>query len=113
VCVCVYRLRVFENEVLKIFGPKSEEVTGGWRKLHNEELHNLYSSPNIFLLQGRRLYLFDFSGSRFQICICTSLYKSSCIMSPFWFVCILIDLCLFHTSFLIFHSLNVMICFFL
>jgi hypothetical protein len=38
---------VFENRVLKrIFGPKRDEVTGGWRKLHNEELHNLYSSPH-------------------------------------------------------------------
>jgi hypothetical protein len=43
-----HRLRVFENRVLRrIFGPKRDEVTGGWRKLHNEELHNLYSSPNI------------------------------------------------------------------
>jgi hypothetical protein len=33
-----HRLRVFENRVLKIFGPKRDEVTGGWRKLHNEEL---------------------------------------------------------------------------
>jgi hypothetical protein len=43
-----YILRVFENRVLRrIFGPKRDEVTGGWRKLHNEGLHNLYSSPNI------------------------------------------------------------------
>jgi hypothetical protein len=42
------RLRVFENRVLRrIFGPKKAEVTGGWRKLHNEELHNLYSPPDI------------------------------------------------------------------
>jgi hypothetical protein len=41
------RLRVFENGVLRIFGPKRDEVTGEWRKLHNEELNNLYSSPNI------------------------------------------------------------------
>jgi hypothetical protein len=42
------RLRVFENWVLRrIFGPKREEVTGEWRKLHNEELNDLYSSPNI------------------------------------------------------------------
>jgi hypothetical protein len=41
-------LRVFENRALRrIFGPNRDEVTGGWRKLHNEELHNLYSSPNI------------------------------------------------------------------
>jgi hypothetical protein len=42
------RLRVFENRVLRrIFGPKRDEVTGEWRKLQNEELHILYSSPNI------------------------------------------------------------------
>jgi hypothetical protein len=43
-----HRLRVFENRVLRrIFGPKREEVRGDWRKLHNEELHNVYSSPSI------------------------------------------------------------------
>jgi hypothetical protein len=43
-----HRLRAFENRALRrIFGPKIDEVTGDWRKLHNEELHNLYSSPNI------------------------------------------------------------------
>jgi hypothetical protein len=36
-----HRLRVFENRVMRIFGPKRDEVIGGWRKLHNEELHNL------------------------------------------------------------------------
>jgi hypothetical protein len=37
-----------ENRVLKrIFGPKREEVAGGWRRLHNEELHNLYTSPSV------------------------------------------------------------------
>jgi len=42
------RLRVFVNRVLRrIFGPKRDEVTGEWRKLHNEELNDLYSSPNI------------------------------------------------------------------
>jgi hypothetical protein len=44
----VRRLRVFENTVLRrIFGPKRDEVMGEWSKLHNEELHNLYSSPDI------------------------------------------------------------------
>ena len=43
-----HRLRVFENKVLrKIFGGKRDEITGEWRKLHNTELHALYSSPNI------------------------------------------------------------------
>jgi hypothetical protein len=42
-----HRLRVFENRMLRrIFGPKSDEVTGGWRKLHNEKLHNLCSFPS-------------------------------------------------------------------
>jgi hypothetical protein len=43
-----HRLRVFENRVLRrIFGLKRDEVTGDWRKLRNEELHNLYSSPSM------------------------------------------------------------------
>jgi hypothetical protein len=43
-----HRLRLFENRVLRgIFGPKRDEVTGGWRKLHNNELHDLYSSASI------------------------------------------------------------------
>jgi hypothetical protein len=41
-----HRLRVFEKRVLRIFGPKREE-DGSWRKLHKDELHNLYPSPNI------------------------------------------------------------------
>jgi hypothetical protein len=42
------RLRVFENRALRrIFGPKRDEVTGEWRRLHNKELYALYSSPNI------------------------------------------------------------------
>jgi hypothetical protein len=52
-----YRLRVFENrELRRIFGPKRDEVTGGWRKLHSEELHNLYSSPSIIrMINSRRM----------------------------------------------------------
>jgi hypothetical protein len=52
-----HRLRLFENRVLKrIFGPTRDEVTGEWRKLHNEELHNLYSSPDIIRqVKSRRM----------------------------------------------------------
>ncbi|KAJ4450771.1 hypothetical protein ANN_02201 [Periplaneta americana] len=52
-----HRLRVFENKVLKkIFGAKRDEVTGEWRKLHNAELHALYSSPDIIRnIKSRRL----------------------------------------------------------
>jgi hypothetical protein len=51
-----HRLRVFENWVLRrIFGPKRDEVTRDWRKLHNEELLNLYSSPNIFRMLKSRM----------------------------------------------------------
>jgi hypothetical protein len=48
---------MFENRVLRrIFGPKRVEVTGGWRKLFNEDLHNLYSSPRIIrMIKSRRL----------------------------------------------------------
>jgi hypothetical protein len=50
------RLSVFENWVLRIFGPKRDEVTGEWRKLHNEELHDLYCSPNILrVIKTRRM----------------------------------------------------------
>ena len=52
------RLRVFENRVLRrIFGPKRDEVTGEWRKLHNEELNDLYFSPNIFRVIKSRLMI--------------------------------------------------------
>ena len=51
------RLRVFENRVLRrVFGPKRDEVTGEWRKLHNEELKDLYSLPNIVrVVKSRRM----------------------------------------------------------
>jgi hypothetical protein len=50
---------MLENRVLRrIFGPKRDEVTGGWRKIHNEELHNLYSSPSIIrMIKSRRMRL--------------------------------------------------------
>jgi hypothetical protein len=51
------RLRVFENRVLRrIFGPKSDEMTGEWRKLHNEELHEKDYSPTIVrVIKSRRM----------------------------------------------------------
>jgi hypothetical protein len=51
------RLRVFKNRVLRrIFGPKRDEATGEWRTLHNEELNDLYSSPNIIrVIKSRRM----------------------------------------------------------
>ena len=51
------KLRVFENRVLRrIFGPRRDEVTGKWRRLHNEELNDLYCSPNIVrVIKSRRM----------------------------------------------------------
>jgi len=51
------KLRVFENRVLRrIFGPRRDEVTGEWRRLHNEELNDLYSSRNIVrVIKSRRM----------------------------------------------------------
>jgi hypothetical protein len=52
-----HKLRVFENRVLRrMFEPKRDKVTGGWRKLHIEELHNLYPSPTIIrIIKSRRM----------------------------------------------------------
>jgi hypothetical protein len=51
------RLKVFENRVMRrIFGPRRDEVTGEWRKLHNEELNDLCTSPNIFrVIKSRKI----------------------------------------------------------
>jgi hypothetical protein len=53
-----HRLRVFENRVLRrILGPKRDEVMGEWTKLHNEELHDLYSSPSIIrMIKSRGMW---------------------------------------------------------
>jgi hypothetical protein len=51
-----HRLRVFENRALKVFGLKRDEVTGGWRKLHKEKLHDLYSWPRIItIIKSKRM----------------------------------------------------------
>jgi hypothetical protein len=54
-----HRLRVFKNKVLRrIFGPKRDELTRDWRKLHNEELFDMYSSPSIIrIIKSRRMRL--------------------------------------------------------
>ena len=50
------RVRVFENRVLRIFGPKRNEVTRGWRKLHYEKLNYVYSSPNtVWVIKSRKV----------------------------------------------------------
>jgi hypothetical protein len=59
--ICTYQMHLtFITQafirVLRLFGPKRDEETGGWRKLHNEELHNLYSSPSIIrIIKSRRM----------------------------------------------------------
>jgi hypothetical protein len=53
----LHKQRAFENRVLRrIFGPKRDGVIGGWRKLHNKELHDLYSSPSIIrIIKSRKI----------------------------------------------------------
>jgi hypothetical protein len=49
-------LKVFENRVLRVYRPKRDEITGEWRKLHNDELHHLYPSPTIVrVIKSRRM----------------------------------------------------------
>jgi hypothetical protein len=71
-----HRLKVFDNRVLRrMFGPKRDEVIGGWRKLHNEELHNLYSSPNIIRIiksrgeMGRACNMYGKKRSAYRVLV--------------------------------------------
>jgi hypothetical protein len=73
-----HRLRVFENKVLgRLFGTKRAEVTGDWRKLHNEELHNLYSSSSIIRMIRRM---------RWTTCS-TNGVEEECIYVDYWWEC--------------------------
>jgi hypothetical protein len=69
------RLRVFENKVLRtMFGPKRDEVTGEWRRLHNKELYALYSSPNIIqVIKSRRM---RWTGHVARMGECRSAYRA-------------------------------------
>jgi hypothetical protein len=64
-------LRVFENKVLRrIFGPKRDEVMGEWRKIHNEELRNLYSSPStIRIMKSRSMWCAGHVVRKREMCI--------------------------------------------
>jgi hypothetical protein len=58
------RVSVFENRVLRVFGSKRDEVTGEWRKLHNEELNDLHCSPNIVrVIESRRMKKNEMGGA--------------------------------------------------
>jgi hypothetical protein len=62
--------RVFANRVLRIFVPKREEGAGDWRRLHNEELHNFYASPNIRVIKSRRMRLVGHVAHTRDINVC-------------------------------------------
>jgi hypothetical protein len=65
-----HRLRVFENRMLRrIFGPKREEVMGEWRKLHNEELRDLYSLPSIIRIIKNKIQILCFYSNQIFSCI--------------------------------------------
>jgi hypothetical protein len=71
-----HRLRVFENRVLRrIFGPKRNEVTGEWRKLHNEELYILYPVPNI--IRQRNSRRMRWAGHMARMEKCTGFWRES------------------------------------
>ena len=73
------RLMVFENRVLrKVYGPKRDEVTGEWRRLHNEELNDLYSLPNIVrVVKSRRMRWAGHVARMGRIEVCTGCWWGS------------------------------------
>jgi hypothetical protein len=73
------RLRVFENRVLRrVFGLRRDEVTGEWRKLHNEELNDLYSLPNIVrVVKSRRMRWAGHVARMGRIVVCTGCWWRS------------------------------------
>jgi hypothetical protein len=80
------RLRVFENRVLKrVFGPKRDEVTGEWRKLHNEELNDLYSLPNfVRVVKSRRMRWAGHVARKGRIEVCTRCWCRSLRERDHW-----------------------------
>jgi hypothetical protein len=60
-------LRVYENRVLRIFGPKREEIVGGWKMKHVEEFHNLYASPNIIRVIRSRTMRWTVHVARLEV----------------------------------------------
>jgi hypothetical protein len=73
------RLRVFEKRVLRrVFGPKREEVTGEWRKMHNEELNDVYSLPDIVrVVKSRRMRWAGHVARMGRIEVCTGCWGGS------------------------------------
>jgi hypothetical protein len=99
------RLRVFENRVLRrVFGSKRNEVTGEWRKLHNEELSDLNSLPNIVrVVKSRRMHILStIHGQNHIKFICVLVFTVFCIVCTVVFVlfllCIFILICSVCTS---------------
>jgi hypothetical protein len=73
------RLNVFENRVLRrVFGPERDEVTGEWRKLHNEEINDLYSLPNIVrVVKSRRMRWAGHVERMGRREVCTGVWRGS------------------------------------
>ena len=76
---------MFENRVLRIFGPKRDRVTGEWRKLHNEELNDLYSSPIIVrVIKSRRMGWAGHVARMGKGEVCTRFWWGNLRESDYW-----------------------------